>query len=151
MQKLNLKIIYMLCKSCRSSHTEHNKIGFAIFGFFCDLLRNLQDPAKTLKGVRSIFRVGPLNFSNHTTLPFTLIVRPRVQILHRHAPDGGGEFAASDVGPAQANNWHRVEIGLTLSRLVAVDWPEMSPESGGGGSVVARPWALDLQRGQGRG
>jgi hypothetical protein len=33
-QKLKLKSIYMLCKSGSSSHTEHNKIGFAIFGFF---------------------------------------------------------------------------------------------------------------------
>jgi hypothetical protein len=142
----------MLCKSCRSSHADHNKIGFAFFEFFCDLLWNLQDPAKTLKGVRSILRLDPWNFSNHTTLPLTLTVRPpEYKILHRHAPDGGGEVAAGDVGPAQANKWHRVEIGLTLSQLVAVDWPEMSPASGGGGSVVARPRALDLRRGQGRG
>jgi hypothetical protein len=55
------------------------------------------------------------------------------------------------VGPAQANKWHKVEIGLTLSRLVVVDWPEMSPVSDGGGSVVAQPRALDLRRGQGQG
>jgi hypothetical protein len=52
-------------------------------------------------------------------------------------PDGGGKVAASDVGPAQANKWHRSEIDVTLSRLVAVDRSEMSPASGGGGGAVA--------------
>jgi hypothetical protein len=28
----------MLCRICRFSHTEHNKIGFAIFGFFYDFM-----------------------------------------------------------------------------------------------------------------
>jgi hypothetical protein len=38
MQKLELKSIYVLCRNCSSSHTEHNKIGFAIFGFFYDFI-----------------------------------------------------------------------------------------------------------------
>jgi hypothetical protein len=36
--KLKLKSVYMLCRSYSSSHTEHNKIRFAIFGFFYDLI-----------------------------------------------------------------------------------------------------------------
>jgi hypothetical protein len=36
---------------------------------------------------------------------------------------------------------------LTLSRLVVVAWPEVSPASGGGGTVVAQPRALELRRG----
>jgi hypothetical protein len=39
----------MLRESCSSSYTEHNKIKFAIFGFFYDFISNLQDTAKTLK------------------------------------------------------------------------------------------------------
>jgi hypothetical protein len=49
----------MIWESCSSSYTKHNKIGFAIFGFFCDLIWILQDPARTLKGVRITFRDGP--------------------------------------------------------------------------------------------
>jgi hypothetical protein len=42
MQKLKLKSIYMLCRNCSSSHTEHNKIGFAIFGITYDFICILQ-------------------------------------------------------------------------------------------------------------
>jgi hypothetical protein len=45
----------MFRESFSSSHKEHNKIGFAIFGFFCDLLWILQVAAKTLKGIRNVF------------------------------------------------------------------------------------------------
>jgi hypothetical protein len=50
MQNLELKSIYILCRNCSSSYTEHNKIGFAIFGFLYDFILNLQVTAKTLKG-----------------------------------------------------------------------------------------------------
>jgi hypothetical protein len=40
----------MFWESCRFGYTEHNKIGFAIFGFFFDFILNLQVAAKTLKG-----------------------------------------------------------------------------------------------------
>jgi hypothetical protein len=46
--------------------------------------------------------------------------------------------------------WHGGTIELTLSQLAVVAWPEVSPASGGGGPVVARPWALELRQGQGR-
>jgi hypothetical protein len=42
MQKLELKSIYMLCRNCSPSHTKHNRIGFAFFGFFYDFILNLQ-------------------------------------------------------------------------------------------------------------
>jgi hypothetical protein len=59
MQKLKLKGIYVLCRKCSSSHKEHKKIDFTIYGFFCDLIWNLQDPAKTLKRGRFHFQPGP--------------------------------------------------------------------------------------------
>jgi hypothetical protein len=49
----------MLWESCSSSYTEHNKIGFAIFGFFYDFILNLQDTVKTLKRWRIIFHADP--------------------------------------------------------------------------------------------
>jgi hypothetical protein len=42
MQKLELKSIYMFCRNCSSSHTDPNKIGFVIFGFFYDFISILQ-------------------------------------------------------------------------------------------------------------
>jgi hypothetical protein len=50
MQKLEPKSIYILCRIISSSYAEHNKIGFAIYGFFYDFILNLQVTAKTLKG-----------------------------------------------------------------------------------------------------
>jgi hypothetical protein len=84
-----------------------------------------------------------LNFHNYT-LEFNSQT-PSPKIFHTHGPDGGGEVAAGDVGPAQANKWHGIEIGLTFSRLVAVDRPEMSPVSGGGGAMAARPRKLGFR------
>jgi hypothetical protein len=49
MQKLKLKSVYIFCRNCSSSYTEHNKIGFTVFGFFYDFILNLQVTAKTLK------------------------------------------------------------------------------------------------------
>jgi hypothetical protein len=39
----------MLFKSCSSSHTEHKKIGFAIFGIFYHFIWILQGAAETHK------------------------------------------------------------------------------------------------------
>jgi hypothetical protein len=60
-QKLRLKSIYTSGESCSSCYTKHNKIRFAIFGFFCNLLWILQVSAKTHKGVRNLFARRPLD------------------------------------------------------------------------------------------
>jgi hypothetical protein len=62
-KKLYLKSIYIFGKSCSSCYTEHNKIEFAIFGFFCDLLWILQGAAETLKRGRNLFASRPLERS----------------------------------------------------------------------------------------
>jgi hypothetical protein len=59
MQKLKLKSIYMLWKSCSSGYTEHNKLGFPIFGFFCDFIQFFQVAGKTHKRGRYVLRVAP--------------------------------------------------------------------------------------------
>jgi hypothetical protein len=58
----------MLCKSGSSSHTEHNKIGFAIFGFFYELILNLQSTgphSKTGKNLLALSPLGLLNLHNY--------------------------------------------------------------------------------------
>jgi hypothetical protein len=59
-QKLKLKSIYMLCGSCSSSHTENNKIGFAIFGFFCELIWSLQVTGRINKTGKNLIALSPL-------------------------------------------------------------------------------------------
>jgi hypothetical protein len=49
MQNVELNGIYIHCRFCSSSYTEHNKIGFAIFGFLYDFILNLQGTVKTLE------------------------------------------------------------------------------------------------------
>jgi hypothetical protein len=69
MQKQELKSIYILCKSCRSSHIEHNKIGMATFTFFCDFIRILLGAAETHKRVKILITSRPLEdlkAHNHT-------------------------------------------------------------------------------------
>jgi hypothetical protein len=59
----------MLCKSCMFSHTEHNTIGFAIFGFLYDFIWNLQVLFKAHKGVKNLISLRPLetfHFHNST-------------------------------------------------------------------------------------
>jgi hypothetical protein len=51
-----------LGESCSSCYTEYNKIGFAIFGFFCDFIRILQDPVKAHKRGRFVLQSDPWNF-----------------------------------------------------------------------------------------
>jgi hypothetical protein len=58
MQKLELKSIYMLSRNCSPSHTEHNKIGLEIFGFFYDFIFILQVATKTQKEVKNHFALG---------------------------------------------------------------------------------------------
>jgi hypothetical protein len=70
--------------------------------------------------------------------------------VHIHALGGGGEFAASDMGPGQNNKWHNRAIGLTQSRMVVVAQSGRSPASGGGEfAAVASP--LQLGSGEARG
>jgi hypothetical protein len=50
----------MLFKSCSSSHTEHKKIGFAIFGIFYHFIWILQGAAETHKRGKNHFARRPL-------------------------------------------------------------------------------------------
>jgi hypothetical protein len=68
MQKLELKSVYKFCKSGSSSHTKHSKIGFAIFGFVYDFIRNLQVIGKSQREKKNHLSQGSLErFGLHKT------------------------------------------------------------------------------------
>ena len=48
-QKIYTKAYYIIYSLCGSTHVESNKIGFTIFGFFCDLLWFFKDSAEINK------------------------------------------------------------------------------------------------------
>jgi hypothetical protein len=49
----------MFRETCSFSYTEHKKIGFAIFGFFCDFIQILQVAAKSTQRGKNHFYTGP--------------------------------------------------------------------------------------------
>jgi hypothetical protein len=83
MQKLPWKTMVMLYKSCSVFHEESNKIGFAFFWFFYDVLQKLQDPTKLLYYLTNYFTCRPLElFKGSQIWPqFTLTTLERNQSL----------------------------------------------------------------------
>jgi hypothetical protein len=91
--------MYILCRNCSSSYTEHNKIGFAIFGFFYDFIWVLQFSGTTQKRRKNLLSQESLEVFNFTTLPSALTHRPsNSNSSHRGALGGGGRLAGGDVG-----------------------------------------------------
>jgi hypothetical protein len=146
MQKLELKSISMLCKSCWPSHTEHNKIGFAIFGFLCDFKWILQFTAKAHQRGRIFLALGSLELFNFTTLPSVLATSPsNPKNPHRGTLDGGRRLAAGVVGPGLANKRHLRAVQLTSDRFVCLVGLEMSTVSGDNGAEAALPRLLEVR------
>jgi hypothetical protein len=54
----------MLWESCSSSHTEHKKLGLLFFGFFYELILNLQITGSIHKTVKTLFAPDPLKLLN---------------------------------------------------------------------------------------
>jgi hypothetical protein len=129
---------------------EHNKIGFVIFGFFCDFIWILQVTAKAHQRGRIFLALGSLELFNFTTLPSTLAARPsNPKNPHRGTLGGGGRLVTGDVGPGLANKRHLRAIQLTSDRFVCLVGPEMSTARGDGGAGVALPRLLEVRRGKG--
>jgi hypothetical protein len=66
----------MLCRKFSSSYTEHNKIGFVIFGFFYDFIWILQLAGKNTSRGKNHFSQESLELFNFTTLPSALTPGP---------------------------------------------------------------------------
>jgi hypothetical protein len=107
MHKLELKSIYKFCKSGSSSHTEHIKIRFAIFGFFYDFILILQGSARTLKRVKNHFAKRPLESLEGSQICPQFAHRPFERILTKQLGSqawggGGGSGIPARCSPERA-------------------------------------------------
>jgi hypothetical protein len=67
----------MFCRSCSSNYTENNKIGFACFGFFCELIWILQVAAKnTQRGKKPFCGQAPGKIELFTVMPLVSAKAP---------------------------------------------------------------------------
>jgi hypothetical protein len=130
----------MFGESCSSSYTEQNKIEFAFFGLFYNFISNLQVAVETQQGVKNHFARRHLElFEPHkSTLAFSTKNPTRLKPMHRDA-GGAGELAAGEGAPELGNKRHLAAIRRTRARLGVVAGPVMSPVSGSGRAVEARP------------
>jgi hypothetical protein len=135
-KKLKPKSIYILWESCSTSYKKYNKIGFGIFRVFYDFISNLQNTAKTLKGVKNPFARRPL------------LTFESSQMCPRTSPpyhDGGGALAGGEVRIGEANKRARVAIRLTSDRLAVAVQAERGPAMTGGETAMVWPPQLGFR------
>jgi hypothetical protein len=100
-KKLKLKSIYKVWESCSSGYTEHNKIGFAIFGFFNDFICILQVAAETQQRVKKHFARRPLeSFKPSQICPWLAQNTLEVSGALQCGPWGLGRCGSPDSGEA---------------------------------------------------
>jgi hypothetical protein len=134
----------MLWESCSSSYTEHNKIGFAIFGFFCDFIRILQVAAKsTQRGKKRFCKLNPRKIGSLTTIPLVCTKHPGQSLgLAMWSLDQGGGAAGQNPASTAAGlaggdlGWGLGVVGHRFRFLLAA---ETGPAAGHGGSRRRRP------------
>jgi hypothetical protein len=103
MQKLKLKSICMFCRSC-TSHTGHNKIGFANFGFFYDVISILQITGSKGINLKNLLLLWPLELLKlHTNTLGSCTQALGEKSLHIHTLLRRGKLAGGEVGPEKAN------------------------------------------------
>jgi hypothetical protein len=104
MQNLELKSIYMPCRNWSSSYTQHNKIGFAIFGFFYDFILNLQVTGSKSKRWKNLLAHKPselLKLHNHALGSNTQVLGQNP--LHNRTLPWRSKLAGGEVGSEEAN------------------------------------------------
>jgi hypothetical protein len=106
MQKLQLKSIYKLCKSCRFCHQEYNKIGFAILVFFYDFLWFLQATGPRGKELKNLFGHQPLErFETSPKCSWVCTRVPaRIKSSHRCPSAAGDSLPAVIAGRTWSTN-----------------------------------------------
>jgi hypothetical protein len=145
MLKLELKSIYMLCRNCSPSQTEHNKIGFAIFWIF---LRFYMDFTRcswnTQKGEESFCKETPGKFWRLTYMPSVCAQAPGKKTNPAIGSTGMGRWRITGFrrGGTQAGR-DRAERGegLTRDRLPGLGWTGTTAGEELGSTM---PWRLSV-------
>jgi hypothetical protein len=89
----------MFRESCSASYTEHNKIGFASFGFFYDFIRFFRAAAKTQHRVKNHFAIRPLeNFGCLQLCPWFMITPLERNQSKQCSPGARGRRGQPDSG-----------------------------------------------------
>jgi hypothetical protein len=101
----------ILHKSCRVSYKESNKIGFAIFWFIFDFLRNLQHQPETIYYLR-------IKLSNRPLEVFQILQKK--PLAYRNVPRKKDDLAigSSKVGRrwgSPDSGWEPTEGGLVVT------------------------------------
>jgi hypothetical protein len=141
-----LKSIYMIQGSCRSSHTEHHKIGFAIFGFLYELILNLQvteSKGKSGKNLIALIPLELLNLQNYALAFNTQALGDNSP--SQQCPPAAGQARRRRAWAGGGNKRGGCAIGLTCGWIAVVARTERRPVMAGGEAVAARPPRLGLR------
>jgi hypothetical protein len=152
MHKLSVKIMVVLCKSCRTFHKESNEIGFAFFWFFYDFLRIFKVSAKALYYLRFCFtgrslellfllQIGPY-FTNNT------LERRKGT---RCSPWAWRVAPLAGIGRLRRCPWSGKRWGGRGAHLLSVCGRRRGGKAAGEGGRRRLPLELLLRRGGGRG
>jgi hypothetical protein len=111
MQKLLLKSIYMLCKWCRSSYKEDNKISFAFLRFFSDFIWIFQGTGSSWNKTKNLLQTWPLErFKSSQICHWGLHKGPCTVLTSHMCPQRRG-WAHRRWGGARVGKQARVWLG----------------------------------------
>jgi hypothetical protein len=141
----------MFCRSCSSSYTENNKIGFAFFGFFCELIWILQVAAKnTQRGKKPFCGMAPGKIELFTVMPLVCAKPPGITWDLAMWPSGlGGGPARENPGDLAGELCRGVDgdaLGVAGDRFGCSLATERWPAGGHGGGRRRRPLEVRFRR-----
>jgi hypothetical protein len=151
MQKLKLKSIYKFRISCSSSHIEHSKIDFAIFGFFYDFTWILQDSDTTQRKRRIFFHNHPWKDLNFSTIPSVCAKAPgKCSGLAMWPPGLGGGAARGNPGDLAGGLGRGVAgeaLGVAGDRFGCSLWRKQCRRAGTAAATVGGDCSCELRLG----
>jgi hypothetical protein len=142
------KGIYIFGESCSSYYTEHNKIEFAIFGFFYDFILNLQVAVETQQRWRIIFHKDPWKDLWVHIKVLGLHKTPQNHLKPYNVPLGAwgrcGRWNSVDLADELGREVAREELGVEQARSECSLAAGRRPEGVYGGDPSRRPleWLL---------
>jgi hypothetical protein len=136
----------MLFRNCSSSHTAHNKIKFAIFGFFYDFICIFQVTSSNNKTGKNLLALSPWDFWTFTNMPSHLTRRPPGKTpLHNSTLPRRSRLTGVEVGPENANEQGGRSIWLTRDWFATAASAERGPAMASSEAMTMPPPRLGFQ------